>query len=974
MPAPALEAGGKETPEARLERLVDRVARVLPAQGPIGIFIHHNTLHAFESEDFERAVVAAAEALSCEPFLPEEEYRAEFRKGRILPRDVRWAVREESAAGADVAVLGRVTRLELRWRAAAYGIPDARGPALDWLLKETDVLRRPRPDVPPDARQAPLDEAGVAALWQACLSAAARAPSAAARAPAPAARHRDRLKAATGLDIDEWVHPVLIRYAGAYLDQGLARWALPGRARGLYACFLDLYSREWARHCGPWAEALPEALRRERDLGLSPAASLRGSLEALGVSEDEAERFLAATALALRGWAGMARQFERRPDRVPALPLPATLTEFLAVRLLLERVALAHAAGRLPGADANLSGLRERLGAAAPAAPAAPQPSGVERAWSLFHAAQLCGATAGELAGLSEAQAAALLGELESFGPLERRRALQAAYDRHLRARVCDALVAHAPARVPQNAAFQAVFCLDEREESFRRHLEELEPEAETFGAAGFYGVAMYYQGATDAHPRPLCPVALTPRHYVGEVKADPSDALVRWRRLSRRGSGRLGRLVRRLDGTFFGGFLATTVLAPVSILPLVARVVFPGLARRWFQTLPISREPATRLLLDRRPQAPPIGEFSGYTKEEMAGVVAGVLTGTGLAGRLAPLVIVAGHGSTSLNNPHESAHDCGACGGGRGGPNARAFAQMANDPAVRALLRARGLDVPGDTWFVGAQRNTCDNSVEFYDLERLPRSQEERFARVAKAFARARRREAHERCRRFEAFSGGPGAALAHVEARARDLAQPRPEYGHASNAFCVIGRRRRTRGLFLDRRAFLVSYDPSRDGGLATLEATLSAVVPVVAGISLEYYFSRVDPSGYGCATKLPHNVACLLGVMDGAQSDLRTGLPWQMVEIHEPVRLLLVVEARPESLERVLERLPEIKGLVDRRWLFAACLDPDSSALWLREAGGYRPWSPEAAPPSVAGDSAAWYAGRRDHLPIAELSRRG
>jgi uncharacterized protein YbcC (UPF0753/DUF2309 family) len=66
-----------------------------------------------------------------------------------------------------------------------------------------------------------------------------------------------------------------------------------------------------------------------------------------------------------------------------------------------------------------------------------------------------------------------------------------------------------------------------------------------------------------------------------------------------------------------------------------------------------------------------------GFTIEEKAVRVASVLRPAGVVStfsRLSRLVIILGHGSTSLNNPHESAHDCGACGGRRGGTNARLF------------------------------------------------------------------------------------------------------------------------------------------------------------------------------------------------------------------------------------------------------------------------------------------------------------
>jgi uncharacterized protein YbcC (UPF0753/DUF2309 family) len=170
----------------------------------------------------------------------------------------------------------------------------------------------------------------------------------------------------------------------------------------------------------------------------------------------------------------------------------------------------------------------------------------------------------------------------------------------------------------------------------------------------------------------------------------------------------------------------------------------------------------------------------------------------------------------------------------------------------------------------------------------------------------------------------------------------------------------------LFLDRRAFLVSYDPMHDDDGAILARIMAAVVPVVAGISLEYYFSYVDPSGYGCGTKLPHNVTSLLGVMDGAQSDLRAGLPWQMVEIHEPTRLAIVIEGTPDHVWRAVESNPATKRLVQNRWIWLACLDAKSGTLWEWRSHGFVPHSAEHALRVVMGESATWYQGKRGFLP--------
>src|SRR5438105_3315256 len=142
------------SPDHPLTRVIDRLAPLLPAQGPISIFIHHNTLHAFEQLPFEEAVELAGERLGCEPFLAESRYRDKLASGRILARDVEALLRLQlGARGAD-DVAGVGSRLEL-WRAVVlHGIPAAAGRELSWILEETDALSRFRTDVPATARSA----------------------------------------------------------------------------------------------------------------------------------------------------------------------------------------------------------------------------------------------------------------------------------------------------------------------------------------------------------------------------------------------------------------------------------------------------------------------------------------------------------------------------------------------------------------------------------------------------------------------------------------------------------------------------------------------------------------------------------------------------------------------------------------------------------------------------------------------------
>ena len=975
--------GATGTPDALsiLEGIVLHIGQLLPAQGPMGVFVHHNTLHAFEHLPFDDALSEATQLLGGEPYLSESRYREELRRGRIQELDLVAEIQAELGERGDEPLFPPFSRSELRRRIVVHGIPDRSGPSLRWTLEETAVLTRLRTDLPFDARQAVAlglggraqrgeEESYVRALWLACRRGAQRTQDGEGPiAPAPL-RHRDLLLRAFDFDIDEWVHPTLIRVTSAFLDQGIADWPMPGRERGLYHCFLETYRQRIARLCRPLGKVLQDLVSAEQERAHDSWGSLECSLVSLGIPLRDWQSFLLGESLALRGFAGMMRQFELRPDRVPTTPVPARLVDFLAIRLLILRAAIAHAALTV-GFQGEVAALREWIGRRLPES----RPRSVdERAWPLFHLAQLLGLSANDIDALPALAIERVESEFREFDTLARRRVFHRAYERQLRHRFFDAVIQHRPAPQPEQPRYQAIFCIDDREESIRRHLEEVDAQAETFGVAGFFGVAMYYQAATDAHPRPLCPVAIRPRHVVRE--SEPACSTRLRERLARGWTAALaladknvhigGRHARR------GAFLFATI-GVLWVIPLVLGVVFPWLRRAAARLYNLPR-PRGRLLLELSADAsqPFRDAEAGFTPEEMAEIVFAQLAPIGIRDRFASLVLVFGHGSAGLNNPHRSAYDCGACGGGHGGPNARAFAQMANDARVRKLLAEWGMIIPAQTWFVGGERNTTSNDLTLFDEDLIPAEVRGVAERAKRALDETRRRESHERARRFE--SAGlwlpPAATLVHVQARAEDLAQPRPECGHATNAVCFVGRRQRTRGLFLDRRAFLVSYDGTADPEGERLARVLSAVVPVVAGISLEYFFSYMDSAGFGAGTKLPHNVTALVGVMDGAQSDLRTGLPWQMVEIHEPVRLSIVVEASATVVRRLLGESGELKHLVDNGWVYLAALEPATAQLTEITSALVKQYTPERPLPVCHGDSRQHYFGRRGHLPFARI----
>ena len=520
------------------------------------------------------------------------------------------------------------------------------------------------------------------------------------------------------------------------------------------------------------------------------------------------------------------------------------------------------------------------------------------------------------------------------------------------RRRTCQAIAeGPAPGR-PRPAAkrktLQMVFCIDVRSEVFRRHLEAASPDVETFGFAGFFGMPLEFVPLGDAHGKAQCPVLLKPGFRAHE-RLETGDAGLEPRAVANRRTIRLGRKSWKAFQTS-----ATSCFSFVESLGLAYLPKLIGDAWGW--TRPVVSADTDGIRSIRHGAVLPALDADGpdaVAFERRVDLAAGMLRNLGLLDGFARIVAICGHASEVVNNPYRAGLDCGACGGHSGEPNARVAAALLNDPAVREALAGRGIAIPADTWFVATVHVTTTDEIRFPDGGQPPAGHAAEFAEVREWLARAADGTMRERSPRLVGgldATAATAAIRADVLRRSRDWSEVRPEWGLANNAAFVIAPRARTAGLPLDGRTFLHSYDHAQDPDLKVLELILTAPMVVTSWINLQYYASAVDNRSFGSGNKLIHNVTGQLGVLLGNGGDLMTGLPLQSVSDgaelrHEPLRLLVLVEAPRKSVQTILDRHPAVRDLVSHGWVTLVAREDGAFHRWT-EGGLWqaeRPWAP-------------------------------
>ena len=660
-----------------------------------------------------------------------------------------------------------------------------------------------------------------------------------------------RIDAEHGTRWSSFVSEEISKWCVSFFDQGQALWHSPWKDQSLFSAWREAASLD----CNPGVAGIKGWKKLVRSLPADPLLVIEKGIFQLGNGEEEVADVLYALLLSVGGWAGhlqfLAHEKNLRGEQENAI------VDLLAIRMAYEMV-LQHSYSESFQFKKSSCESHDLASATLPL---------LELLWQRAHECAMQRELFGQLTNPSKNSKIKL-----------------------------------------EKAPFQAVFCIDVRSEIYRRSLEQVVPEAETVGFAGFFGFPIDVLPAGEAVGKPQAPVLIKPNVQVFEHSSISPTSI----------------LFKKKISSAWASFKASAVSSFVFV-ELAGLGFFSKIIKSFLHCSKSSSKLCSHCSID----------VSHIAIEKQTEMAAGALRHMGLAkGGFARIVLLCGHGSASENNPYRSSLDCGACGGHSGEVNARTAVTIFNNPDVRLRLAQRGINIPVETLFVAGLHNTTTDNVTLFEGVFIPGSHQEDVRCLNEALIKASLLARKERAPLLGLNPSDPKLEK-FIHDRSVDWSQVRPEWGLAGNYAFIAAPREVTRGIDLAGRVFLHDYNYDLDEEEATLELILSAPVVVASWINLQYYGSTVDNHRFGSGDKTIHHVAGMLGVIEGNGGDIKTGLPLQSLHdgknwMHEPLRLHVCIQAPKEAIERILKKHPSVANLVSNRWIHLFAMSDNCRTL--------------------------------------------
>jgi uncharacterized protein YbcC (UPF0753/DUF2309 family) len=468
----------------------------------------------------------------------------------------------------------------------------------------------------------------------------------------------------------------------------------------------------------------------------------------------------------------------------------------------------------------------------------------------------------------------------------------------------------------------QLVFCIDTRSELIRRHIEA-KGDYETFGYAGFFGIATDYRDVMTGLVRKSCPPIVPSAYIVTEKVVKKKEKNFARFKHKKDDAQFFAYLLQRLKNMLPSAFGYVEGAGIFYGYKLIKRTLFSAHSAD-SQFRQVDRHEDTCI-----PEIHHQGQTDSadtISTDEKSAIVKSAFDLLGWK-QFAPLVIFTGHGSHSANNPFASSLDCGACAASPGRHNARMLAELANQAAVREMLAKQfEIYIPGGTFFIGAEHNTTTDEIVLFDTD-VPESHRLLIDAFKLDLKEVQRSAIAER-------SGLTKNCLKEASKKAGNWAETRPEWGLAGNASFIVASRSLTKDINLESRCFLHSYNWEMDEQGNFLESIMQGPMVVTQWINNHYYFSTVNNKTFGGGSKITHNVTGKFGVVEGNGGDVKIGLPLQSVNLsdnkifHQPLRLSVIIQAPLKRVEEILDRNYKLKSLVQNEWIYLMVMDPLAS----------------------------------------------
>ena len=691
------------------------------------------------------------------------------------------------------------------------------------------------------------------------------------------------------------------QFSAAYFDQGQALWPMPWRKEPVYNAWrhyaeIDLNPRMMGLH------GIRSAVAALPDL---PADTIALAVQKLAIPADMLEDYLLAALMNIGGWASWARYLRWEQELIGECE--DSIVGLLAIRL---------------GWELMLSN--------------APQTADLGKAWQ--HAVQALQQ--------SSAHSAQVHTQIDV--------ALQTAFELGYQKQIISDLTRPSQQALVSTPTVtrppvQAAFCIDVRSEIFRRALETVVPAVQTLGFAGFFGTSMEFVPLGATKPRNHLPVLLSPswqgHQHIHGASAQELGKVIHYRQRYLHGASNW-KAFKNSPSSCFSFVESTGLLYAPKLLRdsfgwsrPVPHPATKGMPSKFIKRLIPSLEAIDhdqKITHTRQNADSPV---VGIPKADRGAHAESILKSMSMTSNFARLVLLVGHGSSTVNNPHASGLDCGACAGQTGENSARVIATLLNESKVREELAQKGIQIPLDTRFVGALHDTTVDEVTLFDIDGLESTHAQDLQQLRQWLTQAGQLTRMERSSLLGIPNSSAKVVNALIQERSRDWSQVYPEWGLAGNAAFIAAPRARTLHIDFSGRAFLHDYECREDEGFSVLELIMTAPMIVAHWINMQYYGSVVDHQRYGSGNKVLHNiVGGYIGVLEGNAGDLRVGLPLQSLHngerwVHEPLRLNVFLEAPQSEIDRIIAKHELVRELVENRWLFLFQIDHEHGRISLR-----------------------------------------